>query len=363
MQLQRSPQGLVILARSPQQVYVIAGGIVALLLPSIKFFLDLMLQTSPPTENAGLLTQGMRILILLVMLPSVSQVIAQLWRRAAAFQVQSGVVDRRNRRLSLNQFNYRWQKQTLNLPIDTIQNIQICYYGRHRGTPEAKYGLRLQLDQAAPSCIELDRGTLSLAQAQDFAQMIQRELAIPIALEPVVDTLTIAPSWFFQCLTKTPNMLTFTIDYGLMTMGLCSVFAVFGLLCIGTSPSLVAATLGAHFAFLIQLIPYITPIAIIGVMQTLGFQETWCFDRSAGKWRYERHRLLGRRVCCYVNQQVAGITVQGSSASEYGYRVAIDAPSLRLLQNNEKLRVLYQSFDPRCAHDFAQRLRYYLRLS
>jgi hypothetical protein len=363
MKLQRSPQGLTLFVRSPIQAYVTVGAIAVVWLPSIKFFVDLILQVAQPTGNAGFVTNGLKVLVLLLMLPSVINVVAQLWRKTAEFQVRSGVIDSANQHLTLYRFNRRCQQQTLNFPTAAIAAIQLLYYGSRRGAAEAKYGLRLKPNQGSQSGFELDEGTLSLEQAQALAQTIQRELALPMVSEPLVDPCTIAPSWFFQCLAQTPNRLSFKIDYSLMTMGACAVCAILGLLCLGSSSSLITATLGPQTAIGVQLIGYVTPMAMIWLMQVLGFQETWQFDRASSELRYERHLLFGRRVNRYSNQQVVGIVIEGTDVSESGYRVAIDAPSLKLLQNHGKLRVLYQSFDLKCAQDFAQRLRYYLNRS
>jgi hypothetical protein len=290
-------------------------------------------------------------LVLLLLSPSMTKTLIMLWQELSKFQLAFCEIDPARQQIVCKLSNFLFQRKVLNLPIAQIQDIQVLYCGQSSSVGEEKYGLRINLEQG--QCLYLDRGTLLLQQAQEFAQMLQSSLRKPVVLDPQIDRNWFDRSFWVTTLERTTDKFCFRTNYAIMNLLVCLFLMIIG----PSIPSAIAA-----FSFdagnLNQLFRWGTPIAMLWVMQTLGFQETWCFDRSTKQFYFERQLLIGRKSYRSENTTIRQVKVIRSYVSKRRWLVTLDAPNLERIVGREI--VGYDNQDLKLARAFAEDLRHYL---
>jgi hypothetical protein len=362
MKLQTTSQGIKVTSDFSFKPYVLLGFTGLLGLPIIKFVIDLITLLAKVQVVHDDYAYGLVGLVLLLLLPSTVKTLIMIWQKLSKFQLEFCEIDTTRQQIAYKLSNFLFQRKVLNLSISQIRNIQVLYCGQSSSLGEERYGLRINLNQEAGQGFYLDRGTLLLQQAQEFAQVLQSFLDKPVLLEPQIDSDWFDQSFFATTLERTEDRLSLRFNYAIMSLLICLLFVVFGF----SISSFIALSFSDvetknSLTWLYQLLRWGTPISMIWMMQTLGFQETWCFDRQMKQFRYEQQLLIGRKAYDSANSPIHKVEVIGSSASKHGWRVTIDAPKLERIVRRQI--VFYSNRDLKLVRAFAEDLRYYLNQS
>jgi hypothetical protein len=360
MKVQKMSQGIKITSDFLLKPYAVLGFSVLIGIPIVRFVVDLITVLAKAQVEHDNHTYGFVGLLLVLLLPSMSKSLTMLWQKLSKFQLAFCEIDTARQQVVFKLTNFLFQRKVLNLSSAQIRDIQLLYCGQSSSVGKERYGLRINLDQG--QCVYLDRGTLLLPQAQEFAQTLQSSLCKPVVLEPQIDS-----DWFDQffwiiTLNQTEDRLSFRVNYAIMSLAVCLFFVIIGL----STSSLIGLLLSdvgseGNLTLVRQLLQWSTPIVMIWVMQTLGFQETWCFDRQTRQFQYERQLLIGQKRYRSENATIRQVEVIASSVHAGGWKVTIDAPDLERIVR--KQIVFYSGRDLKLVKAFAQDLRHYLNQS
>jgi hypothetical protein len=226
MKLQQSAQGIQITSDFSLKPYFLLGCLGLLGLPIIKSVIDLIILLFKIQVNRDYHAYWLVGLVLVFLLLSMVKTLTMCWQKLSKFQLEFCEIDTAGQQIVCKLSNFLFQRKTLNLSIAQIQDIQVLYCGQSSSLGEERYGLRINLNQATNQDFYLDRGTLLLPQAQEFAQILQSSLSKPTALEPQIDLNWFDQAFFSTLLERTEDRLSLRFNYALFTM-LISLFVIF----------------------------------------------------------------------------------------------------------------------------------------
>jgi hypothetical protein len=263
-----------------------------------------------------------------------------------------------------------------------ITHLRLFYRNPGRGNDRHRsIGLVLTINQRD---LFLNNGNLTFPEATELAHTLTQHLQLPqkppyrkpsFPAEPALLIQSATPRILLQNAshliyrqnTATPSAILFAlIISGLLTLA-TFLFLLF-------RPDITASIApwglsSLEVAFYGSL--FIEPLILILILlaQTLGLSKVWTFDRTTDEIKYDRQHLIGKTTQKFFNHEVTALhfrtLIAGNARSPETYRISLEVPKLSLKIGDlilKRDREIYSNTDLQAATEFADRLRYYLRL-
>jgi hypothetical protein len=280
---------------------------------------------------------------------------------------RSGRFDFATRSLTLNLQDCWGRKQVLICAAEDVQDVEV-FYAAPPAFDEGSCGIRLKLKQPRRS-LYLNKGGLPLEEARTIAQELASEFGLPA--KPPLYGYASAGEGRAKCnvLDRGETQLVYRLDYRNYVVKLYMIWALLGLFCSGIVVRATAldssweplSNIDLILRFGLGVLP---EVLLCGLMQVVGFWETWIWDRSLGQFGFERRLLWGKRKQMFASRAVQDVVVRTQVATlkcPTYYQVGLAAPDINLGQRvNNPVRVIFNSRDLQVAIDFAEELEYYL---
>jgi hypothetical protein len=289
-------------------------------------------------------------------------------RDLVQMRFRSGRFDFATRSLTLNLQDCWGRKQVLTCAAEDVQDVEV-FYAAPPALDEGSCGIRLKLKQPRQS-LYFSKGGLPLGEARSIAQELASEFGLPA--KPPLYSYASAGESRAKCnvLDRGETQMLYRLDYSTYVVKLYLIWAMLGLFCSGIviRATVLDASWGeplSHVDLLLRFCLGILPeVLLVGLIQIVGFRETWRWDRSLRQFGFERKLLWGKRQRMFSSHDVQDVVVRTQVATlkcPTYYQVGLDAPGIDLGQRvNNPVRVIFNSRDLQVAIDFAEELEYYL---
>jgi hypothetical protein len=282
------------------------------------------------------------------------------------WQAQTLQLHYAQRTLDLSLRNRLGQTRQFSCSHHQILDLQPFCSTRPSSDTKGCYGLRLFLKNERQP-VTLTDGHFELQTMGNLAQELRQALHLPLK-PPYRGIADLGhenmPSRILQ---QSAERLVYRLSYAkaiLPFYAFGGLFAGFFLLFPWLLLSSPKAVLSAKI--LVTFFGVLPSLGFLWLVQTVGFYETWVFDRYSSTFQLNRQRLVGQKHQTLTIRDITQLSLTTAvptlNSTKESYQVILTAPSLPIGQNaaNPTGRTLYASTDLAAAQAFCDHLQTYM---